>query len=519
MARNFNLIHLSGLLLGLLMLPGTTHANNITTSAGSLVNNTGTTALVQFNVTWDNSWRIAPDRRDAAWVFVKYRASDGVWRHCSLNDAGHTAPAGSTITPGLVDPAGAFDASTNPAVGAFIYRSADGSGTFNANGVQLLWNYSVNGVALIDVAEIRVFAIEMAYVPQGAFAAGSGGSEPSAFTLTTINTANATTAPSGVGSLGGQAGGYPTGQTAPTSASWPNGFNAFYCMKYEVSQQGYVDLLNTLTYTQQVTRTATAPNSAAGTGALSSTNLNRNGIDIQTPGIASTTPALYACNLNGNGVYGEATDGRDLACNALSWGDLTAYLDWSGLRPMTELEFEKACRGTLPSVANEYPWGTTAIAGSAYTLSATGATNEGIATNYSTTAGNGSYITTDGAIDGPLRVGIFAANGSNSGRVTAGASYYGIMELSGNLWERPVTIGNVQGRAFTGAHGNGVVAVNGDPDGATWPAPATALGAGFRGGAWDASATSLRVSDRDDAANIGSDRFGSVGGRGARLSP
>ena len=494
-------------------------ANNISTSAGSLVNNTGTTVQVQFDITWANSWRIAPDRWDAAWVFVKYRASDGVWRHCSLNDTGHSAPAGSTIAPGLVNPSSAFNASTNPAVGAFIYRSADGSGTFTANGVQLLWNYSMNGVAFIDVAEIRVYAIEMAYVPQGAFTAGSGGSETNAFTLTTINTGTATTAPAGVGSLGGQAGGYPTGQTAPTSANWPNGFNAFYCMKYEVSQQGYVDFLNTLTYTQQVTRTATAPSSAAGTAALSATNSNRSGIDIQTPGIASNTPALYACNLNGNGVYGETTDGTDIACNFLSWGDLTAYLDWSGLRPMTELEFEKACRGTSPPVANEYPWGTTAIAGSAYTLAATGANTEGIATNYSTTAGNGSYFPTGYALNGPLRVGIFAANGSNSGRVTSGASYYGIMELGGNVWERPVTIGNLEGRAYTGTHGNGGVAANGNPDATTWPAPATALGAGFRAGTWNFDATYMQVSERSLAANSDSGRNDNKGGRGARLSP
>jgi hypothetical protein len=45
-------------------------------------------------------------------------------------------------------------------------------------------------------------------------------------------------------------------------------------------------------------------------------------------------------------------------------------------------------------VANEYPWGTTGIAASAYTLANAGATNEGIATNYSTTLGNASYSTT-----------------------------------------------------------------------------------------------------------------------------
>ncbi len=186
---------------------------------------------------------------------------------------------------------------------------------------------------------------------------------------------------------------------------------------------------------------------------------------------------------------------------------------------MTELEFEKACRGTIAPVPNEYPWGTTGIAASAYTLANAGATNEGIATNYSTTLGNVSYGTTDGASNGPLRVGIFAANGSNTGRATAGASYYGIMELGGNVDERPVTIGNVEGRAFTGLHGNGALAADGNPDGAAWPAPASAQGAGFRGGGWIFLAPSMQVSHRTSAAALSSDRNNNPGGRGARLAP
>ena len=490
-------------------------ANNIQTTNGVVTGNTGTQMFVQFDLSWENSWRIAPDRWDAAWVFVKYRSSDGLWRHASLDNSGHVAPGGASISAGLVDPTSAYNASTNPAVGVFIYRSTDGSGTFTANGIQLLWNYSADGVVAADVQEVRVFAIEMVYVPQGAFAAGSGGTENAAFTLTTINTADATSAPSGTGGLGGQAGGYPTGQTAPANASWPNGFNAFYSMKYEVTQQGYVDFLNTLTYTQQNTRTTTVPTSVAGTGALN--NNHRNGIDIQTSGVDPTTPALYACNLDGDAIFGEAVDGKDIACHSLSWGDLTAYLDWSGLRPMTELEFEKACRGTLAPVPDEYPWGTTGIANNAYTLANAGATNEGIATNYSTTLGNACYFTT--GINAPLRVGIFAANANNSGRATAGASYYGIMELGGNMRERSVTIGNVDGRAFAGLHGNGTLATDGNPDGATWPAPTTASGTGFRGGAWFDFAFSLRVSDRNFAANTDSGRFNSRGGRGTRLAP
>jgi formylglycine-generating enzyme required for sulfatase activity len=513
------------LLAVLLSLAGTmSKANNIQVANSVLTGNTGTTTQIQFDLSWENSWRLGSGRWDAAWVFVKYRTSlTGRWLHANVNNTGHVAAAGSQIDLGLLTPGTAYNASSNPVMGVFVYRNAAGTGNLSLPSTQLQWAFAAQGLDISDIAQVQVFAIEMVYVPQGAFAAGSGGSEVSAFTLTTINTANATTVPAGTGSLGGQAGGFPTGQTAPASATWPNGFNAFYCMKYEVTQQGYVDFLNTLTYTQQVTRTASVPTSLAGTGALITGyyDTNRNGIRIQTPGVASTTPAVYACDLYGFGVYDGAVDGRDIACNFLSWGDLTAYLYWSGLRPMTELEFEKACRGTIAPVANEYPWGTTGIATPLYTLDAAGATNEGIATNYSTTLGNAAHSFTlfGSAIHGPLRVGIFAANGSNSGRVTAGASYYGIMELGGNLLERAVTIGNVEGRAFTGLHGNGALATDGNPDGTAWPAPASAIGAGFRGGSLEVEATYVRTSDRNLATYTLPVRDYFIGGRGCRLVP
>jgi hypothetical protein len=246
------------LFLSAMLLAITLSANNTSISNVSLTGkNTGSQyILVQFDISWENSWRSssAPNNWDAAWVFVKYRVASGAWQHAWLNESGHTAPSGSTIDPGLLTPGAAFNASTNPGLGAFIYRSADGTGTFSKTGVQLRWNYGANGVANDAVVEVSVFAIEMVYVLAGSFAAGSGGGESSAFTLSTINTPNATTAPSGTGSLGGAAGGFPTGQTAPANASWPNGYNPFYCMKYEISQQQYVDFLITLTQTQATAR-------------------------------------------------------------------------------------------------------------------------------------------------------------------------------------------------------------------------------------------------------------------------
>ena len=516
-------------LLSSISLLGTlsSHANNITTSAGSLTGNTGTQVFVKFNVTWQNSWRINPDRWDAAWVFVKYRTANGLWQHASLENTGHVAPSGSTITTGLLTPGTAFNATTNPGMGAFIYRSADGSGTFTANNVQLLWNYAANGVSIGDVLEVRVFAIEMVYVPQGAFYVGSGGTESGSFTDGSwvsgatipyqINTEGAITIGQIAGNLWGNSsiGDRTIGPAGTLPAAYPKGFGGFYCMKYELTQQGYVDFLNTLTYTQQVTRTATAPNSAAGTGALSSTNLDRSGIDIQSAGVASTTPAVYACNFDADATYGEATDGKDIACNFLTWGDLSAYLDWSGQRPMTELEFEKACRGTNAPVPSECPWGT-AIAGyGTGTLTNAGAANEGIATNYSTTGGNASFSSASIV----LRVGIFAANASNSGRVSAGASYYGIMELAGNVSESAVSVGTTGGRSFTGTHGNGDLAASGDPDAATWPAPTAPDGLGKRGGSIILFPFFLTVSSRDASSGSSGGRGSSTGGRGVRSAP
>ena len=69
------------------------------------------------------------------------------------------------------------------------------------------------------------------------------------------------------------------------------------------------------------------------------------------------------------------------------------------------------------------------------------------------------------------------------------------MELSGNVYERAVSIGNATGRGFTGIHGNGALDVSGNADQLYWPSSTTALGACYRGGAWSNTAVYLPVSD------------------------
>lgn len=501
-------------------------SNNIQVTNGALTGGNGTQVFVQFDVTWENGWRINPDRWDAAWVFIKYRTANGLWQHARLEGTGHTAPPNSTLSVGLVDPSTPFNLTTNPCVGVFIHRSAEGNGTMIADDIQLLWNHTADGVGMGDVLEVRVFAIEMVYVPQGAFYVASGGTEAGSFTdgawttgptiPLTITSEAAITIGQAAGNLWGtsSSGNSTIGPAGTLDAAFPKGYNAFYCMKYEISQQGYVDFLNTLTYAQQAARTSSSPNSAQGTGALSTTNDNRNGIDIQTPGVASAIPAVYACNLDGDGVFGEAVDGKDIACNFISGMDLAAYLDWSGLRPMTELEFEKACRGILPPVPNEFPWGSNQIAPFfPYGLDNSGTENEQISSFYATIKGNAAYDETSNVLNGPFRVGIFSANINNTGRMTSGAGYYGTMELGGNNEERVVTVGTMNGRSFSGANGNGTLSATGDPDVSTWPSDYSA-----RGGSCGSIFSVLRTSNRISASIEITGRSPYGGGRGVRVA-
>ncbi|MDD4016438.1 MAG: hypothetical protein PHV28_00705 [Kiritimatiellae bacterium] len=87
------------------------------------------------------------------------------------------------------------------------------------------------------------------------------------------------------------------------------------------------------------------------------------------------------------------------------------------------------------------------------------------------------------------------------------------MELSGNLWKRPVSVGHAKGRAFTGSHGAGTVTLPAD-----WPA-ADSNGSCVRGGDWKSASTYMRVSDRSYGALSGNTRYDVGGWRGVRKAP
>lgn len=496
--------------LFLLIFLCSTYANNLQVDNVRL---TGQQAgaqytLIEFDLSWENSWRLAvgPSNWDAAWVFAKFRVNNGPWNHASLNYVngsaaadGHTEPIGSTIT------------TSSDGVGIFIHRANIGSGDVDWKGIQLRWNYGVDGVANNDLVDVQVFAIEMVYVPQGAFRLGGGnGSEVGRiheFT-TLINTTKSyqitseaaipvNNSPGNLWYLSPSA--HDAGdQGGPIPSQFPKGFNAFYCMKYEVSQSQWIAFFNHLTPAQQVNNDITdldhrGPNP-----------IDRNQVEWEGTGGAYTTNPYVPLSFP-------------------LWGEVMAYCDWAGLRPMSEFEFVKACRGNKAVVPNEYAWGTPDIIDPDFTydLLEKGSADELLVNPISGT-GNANWWHSAIFEDGPYRCGIFAASATILDRETAGATFYGIMEMSGNLSEMCITIGHPSGRAFKGIHGDGVLDANGEADVVTWPLVGSnpqGEGGGLFGGSWFSQEECLWINDRRSATIGDIGYFNDVGFRCVRSAP
>ena len=205
--------------------------------------------------------------------------------------------------------------------------------------------------------------------------------------------------------------------------------------------------------------------------------------------------------------------------------DVAAYAAWSGLRPISELEFEKAARGKdIMAIVDEYAWGTNTnsvpSAGDINPANADEDGNETIINGSANLSRNAlGYSSGDGRTGanaenqaGPLRAGIFAGNSIN--RISSGAGFYGNMELSGNLAEPVVTIGRQQGRQFLSTHGSGQLntfaGYEGNATNTDWPGIDNVnanrgitgtIGIGYRGG--DFATTNIRafqISSRTYAA-------------------
>ncbi len=447
-----------------------------------------------------------------------------IWEHAYLDGMGHLpgswhgdGSGQAIIDIGLWKVDSPFNINDNPAVGAFIYRSEPGHGLFKSQGVQLRWNYGAQDLSADAVVDIKVFAIEMVYVPAGSFYVGSGGNETSAFYKQSEEKKPYKITSEGTIEIGSSEGmlfydDSPNAgdQSGPVPESFPKGFAAFYCMKYSISQKQYVDFLNTLMRSQQGVRFAGRVEGAFMFDSFwaGSTNpQHRNGVRlISNP----NAPMLrvFGNDLNNNNIVGETDDGQNIAMNIVYFRDAAAFADWAGMRPMTEFEYEKAARGFMYPVPNGFAWGTDQIAGTENFEDGYLLINDGKKTESSTYIGDittyqGNAVWQGTArpdysaapFDGPARVGIFAGNNTNM--VQSGGSFWGIMELSGNLCETVVSISNEHGRAFAGNHGDGRFDILGNTDEISWPFSPN--GAGIRGGSFFHDKEALRISDRSQA--------------------
>ena len=409
-------------------------ANNVAVSGVVLQNkNLGEGTIdIKFNLSQNNTFSgtdgNGQEFYDAIWVFVKYWV-EGVngettgWSHATLTSGGSISPV------------------------------SGGKGAFARVGDNqvLRWNYGADGVSGSATVKVSLCAIEMVYIPAGGFvynAAGIGGS-----TFNNYGGGSQATVSS--------AGDIPSG----AASGWPNGYNAFYIAKYEVSQGQYADFLNMLSAAEAQAR---YPNTSANRCSLTFTSGNPYG-----------------------SRYAASSPNRSM--NQTSWDDVKAYASWCALRPLTEMEFEKAARGGGAGTI-KYPWGNTEPSTSTYPFD--GATFSQYYANYNNTSG------------GPVNVGHYLSGDITRSNAEKGASVYGVTDLAGNNWEHLI---NCQWPQVP-ENGDGTVTPPG-----SWPS--AALGKGLRGGSWTHVSSHLRVSDRTFAGYTGAARYFNVGVRLCRTSP
>ncbi len=409
-------------------------ANNVAVSGVVLENKDldAGTIDIKFNLSQDNTFSgtdgNGQEFYDAIWVFVKYWV-EGVngettgWSHATLTSGGSISPV------------------------------SGGKGAFARVGDNqvLRWNYREDGVPNTAEIKVTLCAIEMVYIPAGRFVYNAGSIGGSTF--------NNYGGGSQVTVL--SAGDIPSG----AASGWPNGYNAFYIAKYEVSQGQYADFLNMLSAAQAQAR---YPNTSANRCSLTFTSGNPYG-----------------------SRYAASSPSRSM--NQTSWNDVKAYASWCALRPLTEMEFEKAARGGGAGTI-KYPWGNTEPSTSTYPFD--GATFSQYYANYNSSAG------------GPVNVGHYLSGDISRTNEQKGVSVYGVTDLAGNNWEHLI---NCQ---WPQVPENGDGTVMPPP---SWPS--VALGKGFRGGSWYNDSSYLRVSARDSAGNSNADRSHNYGVRLCRTSP
>ncbi|MGM0438306.1 MAG: SUMF1/EgtB/PvdO family nonheme iron enzyme [Bacillota bacterium] len=488
---------------------------------------------VTFDLFWEDAWNDELNC-DAAWVFAKFKQKRSPWQHINLRKSSQSdfnykdqTPAG--FSKGIEDnntPLGIWVPKTK--TGLFIYR-LESSGDLGIRKIELDWDYEKSGVQAENLKEIEVevFAIEMVYVPEAAYflgdPAGADGPKNCFYSYPDlgaylVDSEEEIEVREEKGALYcNQDTDFSRDETPFTiPEEFPKGYKSFWCMKYSLSTQQYVDFLNKLSRKQQQARVKAdiTEDSIKNYYVMTDTQVEHKGQSI----VAAK---------KGNGTKEAVefyTSAPQRSCNFISWADLTAYAAWSGLRPLTELEYEKACRGEGEPVCSEFAWGTTDIGRVDSFSGAEGSGNEKKVPQRGLVNANfGCGIAPfekaekdkpdNPGFNGPVSGGLFA-NSHHQGidkRENDGASFYRIMELSGNVWEKCITVGSELGRKYKGSHGTGELNEEGFAEIVDWPKK-DARGTGVRGGVFVSPTSYYLIMTLRAFAAVGNPRKGKHGG-------
>ena len=444
----------------LILLLQNANANNLKIDNLELID----TGYLTFDLSWENSWNLdseEPLNHDGVWIFTKIKTND-VWEHLYLDN--------NSIDSGT----------SNPNLELIFTKTGTGFlAKPRLSGVEDIYKEQVqiklkDPLTSLNNIEIQVFGIEMVYISPGPYFLGDAISQNSFYDSSSqdayfVFDESAIEQEDSLRFLGNES-------LITIPEKFPKGTEGFYCMKYEISQQQYVDFLNTLTYTQQIDKINVELNEEIGKNVMS--KFNRCGIVLAKNSFSDNTPAQFACNLNENAQFNEADDGQNIACNFLNGANIRAYLDWAGLRPMTELEFEKIARGPANSFPKEYVWGDSSLF-AVQNLMNINQNNETYLHNFTYGIGVANYNYSP--LLGPVRCG-FAAN-DTSDRKSSGAGYFGTMEMTGNVWEYCI-VADSTGNIFQGNLGDGMLDESGNANELLWPNNDD-NGSILRGGGWN----------------------------------
>lgn len=423
-----NNIRISAVLIFFIVING--FATNLDTSQPILYKEQGRYFAI-LNVGWDNAWHNTKNH-DAVWLFFKSIPQQGGYKHIKAQKA--------EVISSFADNVDIAFEYVSDETGIFIYPNSDFRGEIDLTLKVYLDAESFEGVHPRR-SILKAYGIEMVYIPEGGFVLGDVDKKAQdygsfytpegedSFKLPQLTSETQELKVDKLGDLYyDKIEGYEGDQTGMIPSIFPKGVAPFYIMKYEITEGQYSDFLNSLNTVDRTVRDITQ-----------SENYSTDGGRIIKTGKGFETPF------------------NNKPCNYTGWEDAMALADWACLRPMTEFEFTKACRGNRDASAGEFPWGT----------------NSKLKVQRLPNA------------DGVLTMVNHweEAKLSDTTLEYFGGSYYWVMDLSGSLWERVVTIGHPNGRTFIGSHGDGILSDEAKATNTDWPsADENSGGVGYRGG-------------------------------------